>query len=80
MFESKVEEGKVYEMSYFSIYPMSGNYRTTLHPYKLVFQSKTTVTPSECCGISQYGISVTTLGEISDYNHDYEYLVGEYIF
>ncbi|GAU42929.1 hypothetical protein TSUD_283520 [Trifolium subterraneum] len=75
LFGEKIEEGKVYEMSYFSIFPMSGNYDTTLHPYKLVFQVKTSVSPSESCGITQFGISVTTLGEICDFNHDYEYLV-----
>jgi hypothetical protein len=38
MFEAKLEEGQVYEISSFSVVPESGFYRTTLHPYKLVFQ------------------------------------------
>jgi hypothetical protein len=40
MLESKLEEGQVYEISYFSIFPQTGFYRTTLHLYKLVFQNK----------------------------------------
>jgi hypothetical protein len=40
MFESKLEEGQVYEMSYFSVFPQVGSYRTTLHPHKYVFKKK----------------------------------------
>ncbi|PNX80687.1 NADP-dependent alkenal double bond reductase p1-like protein, partial [Trifolium pratense] len=36
--DEKLEEGQVYEMSCFSVLPESDLYRTTLHPYKLVFQ------------------------------------------
>jgi hypothetical protein len=32
MFESKLEEGQVYEMFNFSVFPESGFYRTTLIP------------------------------------------------
>jgi hypothetical protein len=35
-FESKLEEGQLYEMSYFLIFPQSSFYRTTLHPCKMV--------------------------------------------
>ncbi|CAJ2647067.1 unnamed protein product [Trifolium pratense] len=40
MFDWKLEEGQVYEMPCFAVLPESGLYRTTLHPYKLAFQSK----------------------------------------
>ncbi|GAU33294.1 hypothetical protein TSUD_279690 [Trifolium subterraneum] len=69
MFDSKVDEGKLYEMSYFSVFPPSGNYRTTLHPYKLVFQVKTSVLPGESSGFTQYGINVTSLAEICAYHY-----------
>ncbi|CAJ2651417.1 unnamed protein product [Trifolium pratense] len=35
MFDSKLGESQRYEMSYFSVFPLSGFYRTTLYPYKL---------------------------------------------
>ncbi|PNX88772.1 NADP-dependent alkenal double bond reductase p1-like protein, partial [Trifolium pratense] len=38
--DEKLEEGQVYEMPCFAVLPESGLYRTTLHPYKLAFQSK----------------------------------------
>jgi hypothetical protein len=72
MFESKLEEGQIYEMSYVSIFPQSGFYRAILQPYKLVFQIKTKVNYLK----SQLGLSFTNLGEICAYTHDYEFLVG----
>jgi hypothetical protein len=77
MFESKLEEGQVYDMSYFSIFPQSGFYRTTLHPYKLVFQLKTNVKPCSSSDISQCGFSFTEISEIASHTHEYEFLVGE---
>jgi hypothetical protein len=77
MFQSKLDEGNVYEMSYFSIFPQSGFYRTTLHPYKIVFQMKTKVKLSESKNISEFGLTCTNIEEICGHTHDYEYLVGE---
>ncbi|PNX96435.1 replication factor-A carboxy-terminal domain protein [Trifolium pratense] len=75
MFDSKLEEGGVYEISSLSIFPESGLYRTTLHRYKLGFQSKTVVKPSQSSDISQYGFSFTNIDEICSFTHDYEFLV-----
>ncbi|KAK2415843.1 replication protein A 70 kDa DNA-binding subunit C [Trifolium repens] len=75
MFDSKIEEGQVYNMSYFSIFPQSGSYRTTLHPYKLVFHSRTMVELSKSSDITEYGLSITTLAEVCSHTHDYEFLV-----
>jgi hypothetical protein len=77
MFESKLEEGQVYEMFDFSIFPRSGFYRTTLHPYKIVFQMKTKLKLAESSDISQFGLTFTNIDDICAHNHDYEYLVGE---
>ncbi|KAK2360832.1 replication protein A 70 kDa DNA-binding subunit [Trifolium repens] len=61
MFESKLEKGQVYEMSYFSIFPQSGSYGTTLHPYKLVFQIKINLKLSESSDITQLSHSIVLL-------------------
>jgi hypothetical protein len=44
-----------------------------------VFQSKTKVKLSESSLITNYGLSITKLSEISAHSHDYEFLVGEYM-
>jgi hypothetical protein len=63
-------------MSYFSVFPQSGFYRT-LHPYKLVFQVKTKITLSESSDITQYGLSLTNLAEVCSHSQDYEFLVDK---
>jgi hypothetical protein len=77
MFESKLEEGQIYEISGFSVYPESGFYRTTLHPYKIGFQLKTKVKKGESNSISEYGLSFGNIDEVCSHTNDYEYLVGE---
>jgi hypothetical protein len=76
MFESKIEEGEVYQMSYFSVVPQIGVYRTTLHPSKLIFQMKTKVQHVKTSDISQYGLTLTSLAEVCRHSYDYEFLVG----
>jgi hypothetical protein len=79
MFESKHEEGQVYKMSYFFVFPQSGSYRTTLHQNKLIFQVKTKVKLSDSSSdITQYGLSFTDIAEFCAQTHDYEFLVGNY--
>ncbi|GAU27768.1 hypothetical protein TSUD_215790 [Trifolium subterraneum] len=53
MFEGKLEEDKVYEISGFSIFPETRFYRPTLHPYKILFLLKTRVRPSESSSIPE---------------------------
>ncbi|CAJ2638179.1 unnamed protein product [Trifolium pratense] len=76
VFETRLEEGRVYEFSDFSVFPQSGSYRTTLHQYKIGFQLKTVVVAAEEDDISQFGIKVTSLAEIVARTDDYEYLVN----
>ncbi|GAU43363.1 hypothetical protein TSUD_82090 [Trifolium subterraneum] len=75
MFDTKIEEGGVYEMSLFDVSPQIGFYRTTLHPYKLNFQIKTKVQASNCSDISLYGLTFTSLEEVCGHLRDYEFLV-----
>jgi hypothetical protein len=80
MFESKLGEGQVYHICNFSVIPQSGIYRTTLHPYKILFQSKTQLTSCESCDISDLGLALVNIAEICADTRDYEFLVGEYCF
>ncbi|KAK2397925.1 replication protein A 70 kDa DNA-binding subunit C [Trifolium repens] len=52
-----------------------GLYRTTLHPYKIIFLLKTKLNLSEGAGISEFGLTFTKIDEICAHTHDYEYLV-----
>jgi hypothetical protein len=76
MFDGKIEEGSVYQMSFFSVCPATGYYRSTLHPYKLLFQVKTRVKLAPGSEISTYGLSLLKLSEVLAHTHDYEFLVG----
>jgi hypothetical protein len=67
MFESKIEEGQVYAMSNFSVVPESGFYRTTLQPYKLVFQTKTQLKLSESCDVPELGLSFTNIVDAGNF-------------
>jgi hypothetical protein len=78
MFESKIQEGEVYQMSCFAVIPQVGYYRATLHPYKLLFQIKTQVQPFKGSDICKYGLSLTSLANVCSHNHDYKFLVGEF--
>ncbi|GAU50770.1 hypothetical protein TSUD_410670 [Trifolium subterraneum] len=75
MFESNVQEVEMYQNSYLTVIPCSGYYRTTLHPYKLIFQLKTKIQLVLNSAISNYGLSLTNLAEVCAHQHDYEYLV-----
>ncbi|KAK2388831.1 replication protein A 70 kDa DNA-binding subunit C [Trifolium repens] len=52
-----------------------GLYRTTLHPYKIIFLLRTKLTPSDGAGISEFGLAFTKIDEICAHTQDYEYLV-----
>jgi hypothetical protein len=77
MFERKIEEGNTYDISSFAVYPQSGSYRSTLHPYKIVFKLKTKVNLSEHSSITTYGLTVTNIADVCAHTHDYEFLVGK---
>ncbi|WJX38032.1 hypothetical protein P8452_25732 [Trifolium repens] len=75
VFDSKIAEGKVYKMSYFTVVPESGLFRSTQHPYKLKFEMKTKV---QICGnnsIDTYGLSLSTIGDIFAYGPEHDFLI-----
>ncbi|KAK2444013.1 replication protein A 70 kDa DNA-binding subunit C [Trifolium repens] len=53
----------------------SGLYRTTLHPYKIVFQSKTQLTSCESCDLPDLGLSLVNIAEICAHTRDYDIAV-----
>jgi hypothetical protein len=64
-------------MSYFAVAPGVGAYRTTIHPYKLIFQMKTKVERVESSLIPVHGLSLIKIQEVCAHTADYDYLVGE---
>lgn len=75
VFQSRMSEGKVYNLSCFSVAPSVGCYRTTQHPYKIIFQMTTKVQVSESSIIPKYGVSLTRLADVCAHTYDYDYLV-----
>lgn len=76
VFQSKLNEGKVYQMSCFYVAPSVGSYRTTSHPYKIVFQMTTKVQVCEGPSIPSFGISLCKIADVCKYTSDHDYLVG----
>jgi replication factor A1 len=76
LFSAKIAEGKVYKMSYFTVVPESGLYRSTQHPYKLIFEIKIKVQICENFSIDTYGLSLTTIGDIIAFGPEHDFLIG----
>jgi len=77
VFQSKLSEGKVYQLSCFSVAPSVGSYRTTSHPYKIIFQMTTKVQVCEGSSIPSLGISLCKIVDVVRHTSDNDYLVGE---
>jgi hypothetical protein len=80
LFQRKLEEGLVYALSFFTVVPSSGAYRSTPHAYKLLFQMKTRVDLCEGPHISRYAFTLSTVAQLRDCPPEYDYLVGWFIF
>jgi len=76
VFQSKLSEGKVYQMSCFSVAPSVGSYCTTSHAYKIVFQMTTKVQVFEGASIPSFGISLCKIADVCRHTSDHDYLVG----
>jgi hypothetical protein len=63
-------------MSYFTVVPESGLFRSTQHPYKLVFEMKTKVQICENFSIDTYGFSLSTIGDIIGFGPEHDFLIG----
>ncbi|KAK2429162.1 replication factor A protein [Trifolium repens] len=75
MFCDKIFEGNVYCMSHFIVVPETALYRSTDHPYKLLFDMETKVDSSENNTIDKYGFSLKTIGDVCGYGPNHGYLV-----
>ncbi|CAJ2647173.1 unnamed protein product [Trifolium pratense] len=73
--KNKLKEGEVYKLSNFDVVPVVGFYRTTLHPYKLIFRSNTKVQNFASSDIPILGFSFTDLAEVASYSVNYDYLI-----
>ncbi|CAJ2643058.1 unnamed protein product [Trifolium pratense] len=78
LFQNKLKEGEVYKLSNFDVVPVVGFYRTTLHPYKLIFRSNTKVQNFASSDIPILGFSFTDLAEVASYSVNYDYLIGNF--
>lgn len=67
-------------MAYFGVGVNLGSFRTTKHEFRLNFQLRTTVKPSESVIIPLHGLSVVSLEEIFGTEGDSAYLVGNLIY
>jgi hypothetical protein len=65
VFHKKLAEGDAYKMSYFSVAPNVGYYRTTTHEFKLIFQMKTKVQKIEGSAIPDNGLSFSKNEDLS---------------
>ncbi|PNY02899.1 replication factor-A carboxy-terminal domain protein [Trifolium pratense] len=75
LFRFKLNEGDVYRLFYFKVHKVSGLYRTTPHPYKLIFQLKTKVQSCENNGIDRFGLSLSNIRDICNRTSGHEFLV-----
>ncbi|CAJ2657473.1 unnamed protein product [Trifolium pratense] len=62
-------------MSFFTVCPESGIYRTTPHQFKLDFEIKTKVQACEGKTIDRFGLSLSTIAQISAYGPAHNFLV-----
>ncbi|XP_024628783.1 replication protein A 70 kDa DNA-binding subunit C [Medicago truncatula] len=75
VFQKRLREGEVYNISYFSVAPSTGSYRAATHPYKIVFQMTTKVQSCTSATIPLYGLSFTSIVDVSNHTVEYDYLV-----
>ena len=78
-FKPLILEGQVYIMAYFGVGKNIGNFYTTRHEFRLNFQIRTTVRPSETEYIPIYGLKLVSFEEILQADGDFPYLVGIFI-
>jgi len=79
VFGRRLKEGEVYKISFFSVAPSSGSYRAFMHPYKIVFQMTTKLQPCTSSMIPMYGLSFTSIVDVSSRTVEYDFLVGMHL-
>jgi hypothetical protein len=78
LFDSRVEEGKVYIISSPSVRFNFGTVMPTYHRYKFVFNKETKVVPSENSSIPIHGFSLIGADGVLSKRKCFRYLVGKY--
>ncbi|XP_057445901.1 replication protein A 70 kDa DNA-binding subunit B-like [Lotus japonicus] len=75
-FQPLITEGRVYQISYFSVGENGGEFRTTMHTYKINFEMHTTVRLATNTLITMSPYSFTPLSDIRFNVLDSSYLTG----
>ena len=75
-FKLLISEGQVYIMAYFGVGGNIGNFYTTRHEFRLNFQLRTTLRPTDTKSIPIYGRKLVPFDEILQADGDFPYLVG----
>lgn len=73
-FFGKLVENAVYHISSFSVTRNRVAYRTSLHSYRIVFDTDTCVRESVSNSISMFGLTLTTFKELYTHRIDYDFL------
>lgn len=76
-FKNDLKEGSVYSFQFLSVSPNVGEFRTTRHPYKLIFQISSKVHLMDIGRVVGYGYDLVPFSEITQPSFDTNYLVGE---
>jgi hypothetical protein len=77
LFDSQIEEGKVYIMSSLMVRFSFGTVMPTYHRYKFVFNEETKVIPSENSSIPIHGFSLIGADSVLSKRKCFRYLVGK---
>ncbi|KAJ1406482.1 hypothetical protein SESBI_25026 [Sesbania bispinosa] len=67
-FKSSIVEGGVYKMIYFELVENGGEYRACSHEFKLLFQPRTRIFPTESEVIPRFGIQAKKSKELQETN------------
>ncbi|KAJ1378152.1 hypothetical protein SESBI_48152 [Sesbania bispinosa] len=76
-FKNSIVEGGVCKMIYFGLIENDGEYRACFHQFKLLFQPRTRIYPTESEVIPRFGIQAKTPEELQETNGVSDYMYGE---
>ncbi|KAJ1394862.1 Nucleic acid-binding, OB-fold [Sesbania bispinosa] len=73
-FKNSIVEGGIYKMIYFGLIENGGEYRASFHQFKLLFQPRTRIFPTESEVIPRFGIQPKTFVELQETNGKSNYM------
>ncbi|KAJ1389519.1 Nucleic acid-binding, OB-fold, partial [Sesbania bispinosa] len=73
-FKNSIVEGGVYKMIYFGLIENCGEYRASFHQFKLLFQPRTRIFPTESEVIPRFGIQAKISEELRETNGKSDYM------